>query len=55
MLRFGFEDGAKWTLEQIGDELGVTRERIRQLEATALAALRPKAIRRHLDDYLAVS
>jgi RNA polymerase primary sigma factor len=54
-LRFGFEDGTVWTLDRIGDELNLTRERIRQLEATALKTLRPTARARHLDDYLAVS
>lgn len=35
-LRFGLEDGEEWTLEDIGERLGVTRERIRQIEAKAL-------------------
>ncbi|GLC38625.1 hypothetical protein PLESTB_000453700 [Pleodorina starrii] len=43
-LRFGLEDGVEWTLEDIGDRLGVTRERIRQLEAKALRKLQVKTI-----------
>ena len=39
-LRFGFEDGQSKTLEQVGKELGVTRESIRQVEAKALRFLR---------------
>ncbi len=39
-LRFGLADGEEWTLQAIGDHLGVTRERIRQLEKMALEALR---------------
>lgn len=41
-LRFGLEDGVTRSLEQIGVELGVTRERIRQLEAKALASIRSR-------------
>ncbi|GLI69214.1 hypothetical protein VaNZ11_013787 [Volvox africanus] len=43
-LRFGLEDGVEWTLEDIGSRLGVTRERIRQLEAKALRKLQVKTI-----------
>jgi len=39
-LRFGFEDGVQYTLEEVGQVIGVTRERIRQLEAQALNRLR---------------
>ncbi|HQC84104.1 MAG TPA: sigma-70 family RNA polymerase sigma factor [Bacilli bacterium] len=39
-LRFGFDDGEEKTLEQVGDKFGVTRERIRQIEAKALRTLR---------------
>ncbi|MET8014552.1 sigma-70 family RNA polymerase sigma factor [Streptomyces sp. NPDC005271] len=39
-LRFGFTDGESWTLEQIGGQVGVTRERIRQLEKRALTAMK---------------
>jgi RNA polymerase primary sigma factor len=38
-LRFGLADGETWALEAIGKELGLTRERVRQLEASALAKL----------------
>jgi RNA polymerase primary sigma factor len=40
ILRFGLEDGEPKTLEKIGDEFGVTRERIRQIESSALKKLR---------------
>ncbi|KAG2442330.1 hypothetical protein HXX76_002416 [Chlamydomonas incerta] len=43
-LRFGLEDGQEWTLEEIGEALDVTRERIRQIEAKALRKLRVKTI-----------
>ncbi|KXZ44288.1 hypothetical protein GPECTOR_70g519 [Gonium pectorale] len=43
-LRFGLEDGVEWTLEDIGDKLGVTRERIRQVEAKALRKLQVKTV-----------
>ena len=39
-LRYGIEDGTEWTLEQVGQEYGVTRERIRQIEVKALRKLR---------------
>jgi RNA polymerase primary sigma factor len=39
-MRFGFEDGSEHTLEQVGQEFAVTRERIRQIEAKALRKLR---------------
>ena len=42
-LRFGLEDGKTHTLEEIGDELNVTRERVRQIEARAMEKLRSKA------------
>lgn len=43
-LRFGLDDGKEWTLEEIGEALNVTRERIRQIEAKALRKLRVKTI-----------
>ena len=42
-LRFGLEDGKAHTLEEIGEMLGVTRERVRQIEARAMEKLRQKA------------
>ena len=39
-LRFGFEDDRRWTLEEIGAKIGVTRERARQIESEALVKLR---------------
>jgi len=38
--RFGFMDGKEWTLEELGGKFGVTRERIRQIEAKAIRKLR---------------
>jgi RNA polymerase primary sigma factor len=49
-LRFGLEDGHCWTLEEVGREFSVTRERIRQIEVKALRKLRnPRNIRSLLD------
>ena len=42
-LRYGLEDGKPHTLEEIGNELDVTRERVRQIEARAMEKLRNKA------------
>ncbi len=50
-LRFGLEDGRNRTLEEIGREFGVTRERIRQIEAKALRKLRHPTRSRRLKDY----
>jgi RNA polymerase primary sigma factor len=44
LLRFGFIDGEEWTLEEVGKEFGVTRERIRQIEKKALGKLRSSKI-----------
>ena len=51
-LRFGLEDGRSRTLEGVGMEFGVTRERIRQIEAKALRKLRPPSRSRRLKDFL---
>jgi RNA polymerase sigma factor (sigma-70 family) len=51
-LRFGLEDGYCRTLEEVGGELGLTRERIRQLEKEALAKLRHPKLSRQFVDYL---
>ncbi len=52
VLRFGLMDGRARTLEEIGTSFGVTRERIRQIEAKALKKLKTKAIKVKLSDYL---
>ncbi len=51
-LRFGLEDGRSRTLEEVGREFNVTRERIRQIEAKALRKLRHPSRSRRLKDYL---
>ncbi len=51
-LRFGLEDGRSRTLEEVGQEFNVTRERIRQIEAKALRKLRHPSRSRKLKDYL---
>jgi RNA polymerase primary sigma factor len=52
ILRFGLEDGRFRTLEEVGQEFGITRERIRQIEAKALRKLRHPTYSRHLRGYL---
>jgi RNA polymerase primary sigma factor len=51
-LRFGLEDGKSHTLEEVGQEFSVTRERIRQIEAKALAKLRKHKEAKRLLDYI---
>jgi len=51
-LRFGLVDGYQYTLEEVGKKFGVTRERIRQIEAQALSRLRHPSRSRKLRDYL---
>lgn len=51
-LRYGLLDGQAYTLEEVGRKMGVTRERVRQIEAQALSRLRHPVIRRKLKEYL---
>jgi len=51
-LRYGLLDGQAYTLEEVGRKMGVTRERVRQIEAQALSRLRHPSIKRCLRDYL---
>ncbi len=51
-LRFGLADGQPRTLEEVGREFGVTRERIRQIESKTLAKLRHPQRSQKLRDYL---
>jgi RNA polymerase primary sigma factor len=51
-LRYGLHDGRSHTLGEVGKKLGVTRERVRQIEAQALRRLRQPQFRRQLHDYL---
>ncbi len=51
-MRYGLLDGQTYTLQEVGQKLGVTRERVRQIEAQALGRLRHPAHARRLRDYL---
>ena len=51
-LRYGLDDGRARTLEEVGRNFGVTRERVRQIEARALATLRRPPYAEQLRDYL---
>ena len=52
MMRYGLEDGHAKTLEEVGREFNVTRERIRQIEAKALRKLRHPTRSKRLKDFL---
>ena len=51
-LRFGLHDGRSYTLKEVGEKFGLTRERIRQIEAEALDRLRHPSRSRQLRGYL---
>lgn len=51
-LRYGLLDGQSYPLEEVGRKMGVTRERVRQIEAQALSRLRHPSVKRRLRDYL---
>lgn len=51
-MRFGFADGTRYTLQETGDKMGVSRERIRQIEGKALQRLRQPNFRRQLRGYI---
>jgi len=51
-LRFGLGDGLARTLAEVGDELQISRERVRQIETEALRKLRRPTVRRKLAEYL---
>jgi RNA polymerase primary sigma factor len=51
-LRYGLLTGQAYTLEEVSRKMGVTRERVRQIEAQALSRLRHPTLRRKLRDYL---
>ncbi len=51
-LRFGLDDNHPYTLEEVGDKFGLTRERIRQIEGKALRRLRHPCRARQLREYL---
>ncbi|MCX7738462.1 MAG: RNA polymerase sigma factor RpoD/SigA [Hydrogenothermaceae bacterium] len=51
-MRYGLFDGEVMTLEEVGERLGISRERVRQLEQRALKKLKSMAMKRHLKDFL---
>lgn len=54
ILRFGLKDGKRRSFEEIGEHFGVTRERIRQIEAKALRRMRSKSVISHFDELLKI-
>ena len=52
MKRYGFDGETPKTLEELGEMMGVSRERVRQLENRALEKLKKKALKKRLNDYL---
>jgi len=53
-MRFGLDDEKTYTLEKVGQELNISRERVRQLEKRALVRLRESSHQEQLKNYLAV-
>jgi RNA polymerase primary sigma factor len=51
-LRYGLSDGKRYTLQEVGDKMGVSRERVRQIESQALSRLRHPSVRHKLRGYL---
>ena len=52
LLRYGFYEDTCYTLEEVGMRFGITRERVRQIEAKALKKMRLPALKLRLDDYI---
>jgi len=51
-MRFGLDDGRRYTLDEVGQQFGVTRERVRQIENKALRKLRHPRYSRRLREYI---